>query len=440
MFSSFTGSFKFGRRRRILPAQAVTDIRSALSEAGQAAYDAVFPDEWFEVSAADYEAVAGGLDNATEIGETDEQMESANSSWTTNYLILHPEADSTVEAGEYIVGTVVGFASAVPNSAEFRTGPAYKTNGQRMWPLNNTLTTDGAGLKYFLRRAPQPQAATTYIGLRTGTRVQQSGGDLESVPYSTTLGNSWFNTSARPPRWQTLIVDEARWDTPTVADARVLHYDFSDSECYPGTGTTVSNLSTNLTLNGTLTNGASYSTDDSGVIVFDGTDDYINVPDNERIRAPIGGKLTLQIWANISAYADNNGLFGKQFGSPSYDGYSLALITDEGVRLQMNGNVVNGGYNSNTGVWDLDTWHLFTAVIGFNGTAKVYVDTTEVISVSNAELSLTATAALRIGQDIQDPGDRHPAMKVGAFYVYNRELSAAEISAVREATKSRYGL
>jgi hypothetical protein len=441
MFSSFSNSFGFGRRRRRLTAQAISNIRDALSEAGQAAYDAAFSDEWFEVSAADYAAVVAGLDNAEKLGETDEEMaEPGASSWTTNQLTLNPvQADATVDSGEYIIGTIVGFATTGANTAEYRTGPEYQTAGQRMWPLNNTLAASGAGLKYFLRRTPQAQTATTYVGLRGITRTEQSSGAQAQIPYSTTFGNSWATTLARPMRFQSLVVDEARWTLPTSDDARVLHYDFSDANCYPGSGTTVSNLS-KITLNGTLTNGAAYSADDGGVIAFDGVDDYINVPDNVRIQAPIGGKITVQIWANVSAYADNNGLFGKQFGASTYDGYSLALITDEGVRLQMNGNIVNGGYNSATGVWSLNTWHLFTAVIAFNGTAKAYVDTTEVVSVSNAELSLTATAALRIGQDIQDPGDRHPTMKVGAFYVYNRELSPAEIEAVRNATKSRYGL
>jgi hypothetical protein len=79
-------------------------------------------------------------------------------------------------------------------------------------------------------------------------------------------------------------------------------------------------------------------------------------------------------------------------------------------------------------------------VIDFGGSPKAYVDTTNVVSVNNAENSIPNNdASLRIGQSIQE-GTPYPVMKVGAFYVYNRALSAAEITSNYNATKARFGL
>lgn len=54
----------------------------------------------------------------------------------------------------------------------------------------------------------------------------------------------------------------------------LFHYDPSDTSSYPGTGTTVTDLSGNGN-NGTLTNGVGFSSD---LFTFDGNNDYIDLP------------------------------------------------------------------------------------------------------------------------------------------------------------------
>ena len=52
------------------------------------------------------------------------------------------------------------------------------------------------------------------------------------------------------------------------------YYDFSNPNCYPGSGTTIYDLS-GYNNNGTLTNGTSFDTTNGGALVFDGVDDYV---------------------------------------------------------------------------------------------------------------------------------------------------------------------
>ena len=87
---------------------------------------------------------------------------------------------------------------------------------------------------------------------------------------------------------------------------------------------------------------------------------------------------------------------------------------------------------------------MFTAIPRFGGgstnQSKVYVNTTEVVSASNSEGSIPSnTAPLRLVSGIQE-GSPYPACRVGAFYYYNRALTAAEISNVFTATRTRFGI
>lgn len=226
---------------------------------------------------------------------------------------------------------------------------------------------------------------------------------------------------------------------PAVTSGLVLQLDAGNISSYPGTGTTWSDVGG--AYSGVLTNGAAYSSDNGGVIRFDGTNDYVNIADHSSLRAPIGSAITIQMWAKISNATDWEGLFSKQFGAPSYDGYSLVVNSNNRLQLNMNGGSVNGVYPSGSNnVWTTNTWHLFTAIIHFGGNSKVYVNTSKVIDVNNAESSMPSpNAPLRIGQGLQDSAG-HPAMDVGQFYFYNKALTEQEITDNYNATKSRYGL
>jgi hypothetical protein len=59
-----------------------------------------------------------------------------------------------------------------------------------------------------------------------------------------------------------------------ITDGLTVYYDAANPNSYPGTGNTIFDLSRNRN-HGTLTNGPTFSTDNGGALVFDGTNDYI---------------------------------------------------------------------------------------------------------------------------------------------------------------------
>jgi hypothetical protein len=82
-----------------------------------------------------------------------------------------------------------------------------------------------------------------------------------------------------------------------VRSGLVLHLDAANRKSYSGSGTSWNDLSDNLKTN-TLTNGPVYSASFSGMISFDGIDDY-SITSN--ISAPTGINYTASMWIRLDS-------------------------------------------------------------------------------------------------------------------------------------------
>ena len=178
----------------------------------------------------------------------------------------------------------------------------------------------------------------------------------------------------------------------------------------------------------------------NGIFVLDGVDDYITIPDTATIRGLINTVFTIQTWINVTSFNDKDRLLEKvAFNS----GYSLQLRNEGQLALEMKGAIGND-YVISGSVIPLDTWILVTATLAFNGRSttpsKVYVNTSEYLSINNTETSTsTAGTALKVNSG-QTPGTREPISKIGAVYIYNKALSPSEIHENFDATKGRFGI
>jgi hypothetical protein len=75
---------------------------------------------------------------------------------------------------------------------------------------------------------------------------------------------------------QNYQAEQYRFETPAgpVTNGLLLYWDAGNLDSYPGTGTTIYDLSGNSN-NGTLVNGVGYNQTNGGVLTFDGVDDYV---------------------------------------------------------------------------------------------------------------------------------------------------------------------
>ena len=114
-----------------------------------------------------------------------------------------------------------------------------------------------------------------------------------------------------------------------VNDGLSYYLDPSNPVCYSGTGTSVYNLASSSLTGGTLTNGVLYDYSKNGVMYFDGTNDYIAIPDSNLL--DLGSSFTISAWININQWdmINNQGWFPilSKTNSSLYGKYRLGAYT-----------------------------------------------------------------------------------------------------------------
>jgi hypothetical protein len=224
--------------------------------------------------------------------------------------------------------------------------------------------------------------------------------------------------------------------TPTeqiVTNGLVLNLDAGNSSSYSGTGTTWTDLSGNSN-NGTLTNGPTYSSDNRGFFNFNGTSQYVNLGNKFNI-SPGTAALWFTVNNNITTTNTfNYRLFGK---TTNYELRFTNTTSDAGnfgaLQADIGGNVTTSQRN-----WTANQWYY--ATLTWNQTSNVsniYV---------NGVLDGTGTVSNITGQttgnfEIGRSGTQgYLAGKISLFKLYNRVISAEEVSQNFNALRGRYGI
>jgi len=230
-----------------------------------------------------------------------------------------------------------------------------------------------------------------------------------------------------------------------------LYVDAGNPKSYPGSGTSwldLSNSNTNGTFGGTPTHTAS----GGGYFSFDGSTDFITFGailegSGEALSA---GKTqnTVSYFArasSFSTYSDNhsigNCVFGKASDSANdnYEiGYNSAGQLEVYIDDQSNDSTIESAY------FVYNAWHhvsivydasLSTAAVKFyvNGRLRLQTSTATYSGMDNAAGSQVTIANNRSNR-AWFTGD------IGLLMVHGKALSAAEVSQVFQAHRSRYGI
>lgn len=224
-----------------------------------------------------------------------------------------------------------------------------------------------------------------------------------------------------------------KFGNPTVTDGLVYYVDAGNDLSYPGSGTDWADISGDLT--STLTNGPTYNSNNGGYIDFDGTDDYVDVTglDITALSA-----FTLETWVYPTSSTSDESVMSRWFSSISTS--SFLLYWDVGTSLGFDWVTVN----------TLNTIYR-TGVTPANGTINAWNHVVATFSGSQLELfvngSSVATAAfsgtlrsnsgLILGADVT-VGARNLAGNIAVAKVYDRVLTAAEVTQNYNALKNRF--
>lgn len=213
-----------------------------------------------------------------------------------------------------------------------------------------------------------------------------------------------------------------------VTDGLILYLDAANRQSYPGGGTTWRDLSGGGN-NGTLLNGPTFdSSNNGGSIVFDGVNDYGQIPDNNILNPSLS--MTLSVWININTFVISMSMIGKSAGSSGYD---FRIDTPNSLNL-----VKYAVIDQNTSIPTLftNTWYNIVAVQG-STRVDYYINGLNVGFFLNSAAYISNTLAVRIARD---KSFRHTPAKISQILFYNRALSPQEILQNYNATKSRFNL
>jgi hypothetical protein len=220
-----------------------------------------------------------------------------------------------------------------------------------------------------------------------------------------------------------------------TSDNLVLHYNPSMAESYPGSGTSLVDLSGNG-LTGTISN-LSYT---NPAFTFNGTSSQVSIPDNAALE-PGTGSWTIEVWFK------NAGSSGTVIGKYNNGGqsanisYALRLVGSNSIRADFsNGSTAqitdNYTFTANTWVqmvyiWDKTNNTIYTYS---NGELKQ----TKAISISGAILN--ATTNLFLGSYNGGEYAQYFNGQMGIVRLYKKALNATEVLTNFNSNKTVYGL
>ena len=222
-----------------------------------------------------------------------------------------------------------------------------------------------------------------------------------------------------------------------VRDGLALYLDAANTKSYPGSGTTWKDLSGKGN-NGTLTNGPTFSSDDGGSILVDGSNDFISIPF-------AGGVYCIDFWIKPAS--------------------TLTSSTISNSILDFNNGQQSLIFGSCTGFFNGELITLLTNPDGVGGKRSAYVSTTDSISgwthincnydgsayrftVNNVLKPLTQSGSDIINAISPIYLGKADGGGINGFYngnisnlkLYSRALTDAEIDQNYNALKSRFGL
>jgi hypothetical protein len=232
-----------------------------------------------------------------------------------------------------------------------------------------------------------------------------------------------------------------------VTDGLVLYLDAANTKSYvSGSTTWIDMVAGN---NGTLTNGPTYNSANGGSIVFDGIDDYVEITNPSILQ---NQNFSVSIW--ISPLSPNQAIttiIDYDHSSSPLQGWVLQSEDATTNRYYYLGYYDGNSFQPSTGigagkgiqinnlVWQNLTYTKNgTSIIGYLNGIQSFTST-----AGNANISYQSNRNLRIGGVVSQAvgvGVRYYKGNTSQTQIYNRALSAAEITQNYNALKGRYGL
>ena len=215
-----------------------------------------------------------------------------------------------------------------------------------------------------------------------------------------------------------------RYNPSIVRDGLALYLDAANTKSYPGSGTTWTDISGKANT-GTLTNGPTFSSDNLGNIAFDGSNDYVSIPN-----VTISRNCSILFW-----FKDNNpGTWDDVFTFQTGNANTAS-------RLEKHGNVAYqynwyyGGFVSSTVLFNhTGTKYDFISLVFDDTNATCYQNAVQTAQTASSDFDSATYIHIskRLNMNALWSGN------IAQFSIYNKPLTALEVKQNYDALKWRY--
>jgi hypothetical protein len=234
------------------------------------------------------------------------------------------------------------------------------------------------------------------------------------------------------------------YNTKIVTNGLVLCLDAANSKSYPGSGTTWSDLSKNG-YNGSLVNSPTFVNANGGYFAFDYTNDYVTTTGMQNFSYATG--ITVSVWhyngggtgfyrgvVNNGTVADRLGGFDLRYGREDYFGGD-----NNGTKLNW---AITNSSGTTTGMSifaNINEWHCYTCMYD-NSVLRAYKDGVLFNSSSHSSGGQLKTMSDSTTIGVSPGTSEYLDGRLSQVLIYNKVLSASDITNNFQALRGRYGL
>jgi Concanavalin A-like lectin/glucanases superfamily len=213
-----------------------------------------------------------------------------------------------------------------------------------------------------------------------------------------------------------------------IEDGLVLCLDAGNRDSYPGSGTVWRDLAGSN--NGTLVNGPTFNNANGGSIVFDGSNDFINMGST-----PFLQEFTVNIWFRIFVNKNFNAVFN--IGGDGSENIEVLFFSTGLMHTPINFSDGRQSTDFANYISATNTWYHLSYSYKSNEGRRVYRNG-RLFGLDNVigKIILQPSNFFYLGSD-PGPG-RHLNGEIASTILYNRALTPAEILQNYNATKSRF--
>ena len=216
-----------------------------------------------------------------------------------------------------------------------------------------------------------------------------------------------------------------RYNPSIVRDGLAFYLDAANTKSYPGSGTTWTDISGKGN-DGTLTNGPTFNSDNLGSIRFDGSNDFVSIPN-----VTLSKNCSILLWFKDNNPGNWSDVFTFQTGD---DGTASRLEKHGNVSYQY--NWYRSGFVSGTVLFNhTGTKYDFISLVFDDTNATCYQNAVQTAQSASSDFATASNICF---------GKRETYAywrgNIAQVSIYHRPLTATEVLQNYNATKGRFGL